>query len=224
MQIGALTSQLTMLRFTVGQAYVWRDGEELTLIDTGPAGSAPDIVGALAALGRLRRIVLTHFHDDHTGSAAALATGGVQVLAHRADAPIIRGDRPGPLPAFTPAERELHARVAVGLPPAPPVRVDHELDEGDQLDLGGGATVLSVPGHTDGSIALHLPVPGVLFTGDVVAESAGELLLGPFNLDTARAATSARRLAAVPDVDIACLGHGEPVVGRASRRLRLLRT
>jgi glyoxylase-like metal-dependent hydrolase (beta-lactamase superfamily II) len=98
----ALTPQLTMLRFTVGQAYVWRDGEELTLIDTGPAGSAPDIVEAMAALGRLRRIVLTHFHDDHTGSAAALATEGVQVLAHRADAPVIRGFRPGPPPAFRP--------------------------------------------------------------------------------------------------------------------------
>jgi glyoxylase-like metal-dependent hydrolase (beta-lactamase superfamily II) len=139
METRTLGPQLTLLRFSVGQAYVWRDGEELTLIDTGPAGSGPEITSVLAPLGRLRRIVLTHFHDDHAGSAAELATDGVQVLAHRADAPVIRGERPGPPPSFTPAERELHARVAAGLPPAPPARVDVELDQGDRLDVGGGA-------------------------------------------------------------------------------------
>ena len=41
--------QLTLLRFTVGQAYVWRDGDELTLIDTGPAGSGPDDRGRARA-------------------------------------------------------------------------------------------------------------------------------------------------------------------------------
>jgi glyoxylase-like metal-dependent hydrolase (beta-lactamase superfamily II) len=222
METRALTPQLTLLRFTVGQAYVWRDGDELTLVDTGPAGSGPDIAAVLAPLGRLRRIVLTHFHDDHAGSAAELATDGVQVLAHRADAPVIRGERPGPAPAFTPAERELHARVAAGLPAAPPARVDVELDEDDRLDVGGGATVLSVPGHTDGSIALHLPVDGVLFTGDLIAEWNGDVIPGPFNVDCETAALSTRRLAALSDVDIACFGHGEPLLGRAGDRLRPL--
>jgi glyoxylase-like metal-dependent hydrolase (beta-lactamase superfamily II) len=219
-EIRPLTHRLSMLRFTVGQAYLWRDGDELTLIDTGPAGSGPDIAAALAPLGRLRRIVITHFHDDHAGSAAALGTADVTVLAHRADAPIIRGDRPGPPPNFTPAERELHARVAHGLPPAPPARVHVELDEGDRLDIGGGAVVLSVPGHTDGSIALHLPEHGVLFTGDVIAEWNGELLLGPFNLDAAAASAALRRLAALPDIGTACFGHGDPAIGRFSDRLR----
>ena len=132
----------------------------------------------LAPLGRLRRIVLTHFHADHAGSAAELATDGVQVLAHRADAPVIRGERPGPPPSFTPAERELHARVAAGLPPAPPARVDVELGQGYRLDVGGKALVLSVPGHTDGSIALHLPADGVLFTGDLIAEWNGDIVQG----------------------------------------------
>jgi glyoxylase-like metal-dependent hydrolase (beta-lactamase superfamily II) len=222
MQTRPLTSQLTLLRFSVGQAYVWRDGDELTLIDTGPAGSGPDIASALAPLGRLRRIVLTHFHDDHAGSAAELAAGGVQVLAHRADAPVIRGERPGPPPAFTPAERELHARVAAGLPAAPACRVDVELDEGDRLEVGDGAEVLSVPGHTDGSVALHLPADGVLFTGDLIAEWNGEPIPGPFNVDPDTAVRSSRRLAALPDVDIACFGHGEPLVGQARDRLRRL--
>jgi glyoxylase-like metal-dependent hydrolase (beta-lactamase superfamily II) len=53
METRTLGPQLTLLRFSVGQAYVWRDGEELTLIDTGPAGSGPEITSVLAPLGRL---------------------------------------------------------------------------------------------------------------------------------------------------------------------------
>jgi glyoxylase-like metal-dependent hydrolase (beta-lactamase superfamily II) len=41
--------------------------------------------------------------------------------------------------------------------------------EGDLLDLGGGAAVIGMPGHTDGSIAIRLPAHRLLFTGDAVA-------------------------------------------------------
>ena len=216
-----LAPRLHLLRFSVGQAYLWQDGDDLTLIDTGPAGSAPAIAAAVQGLGTLRRVVLTHFHDDHSGSAAEIGSWpGVTVFAHRADAPIIRGERTGPPPDFSEAERELYARVAHGLPPAPPARVDVELDGGEDLDIGEGAGVLHVPGHTDGSIALHL-ADRVLFTGDVIAEHGRELMLGPFNLDRARAAESMRLLAAL-DVDIACFGHGDALVGGAGERLRHL--
>ncbi|WP_433274332.1 MBL fold metallo-hydrolase [Pseudonocardia xinjiangensis] len=222
MDLLELTPRLHLLRFPVGQAYLWRDGADLTLVDTGPAGSAPAVAAAVQRLGTLRRVVLTHFHDDHTGSAAEIGSWpGVTVLAHRADASIIRGDRSGPPPDFTDAERELHARVAHGLPPAPPARVDVELEGGEELDIGAGARVLHVPGHTDGSIALHLVAEGVLVTGDVIAEHGGELMLGPFNLDRERAAASMRLLAAL-DVEIACFGHGDAVVGGAGERLRHL--
>jgi glyoxylase-like metal-dependent hydrolase (beta-lactamase superfamily II) len=45
--------------------------------------------------------------------------------------------------------------------------------------------VIVTPGNTDGSIALHLPGPGVLFTGDTVAHVGGQLMPGVFNLDCA---------------------------------------
>jgi hypothetical protein len=45
------------------------------------------------------------------------------------------------------------------------------------------------------------------------------LILGPFNLDRQAAAASFRLLAGL-DADIACFGHGEPVVGGAGERLR----
>jgi glyoxylase-like metal-dependent hydrolase (beta-lactamase superfamily II) len=206
------------------QAYLWRDDDSVTLIDTGEAGCGETIAAALKQIGLtqgdLDRVVLTHFHDDHAGSAAEVGSwGDVQVVAHVLDAPVIRGDRPGPPPNFTDFERGLHAQVAAGLPPAPPVNVDLEVNDGDVLDFGGGAYVVSTPGHTDGSIAVYLPHHGVLFTGDVAAEHEGQVMPGVFNLDRAAVSRSLRRLAEL-DVDVACFGHGEPAVADASARLR----
>lgn len=78
--------------------------------------------------------------------------------------------------------------------------------------------MIATPGHTDGSIALHLPGRGVLFTGDVVAHLQGQLILGPFNTDRARAAASARRLAGL-ELDAVCFGHGEALLGPATELL-----
>ena len=65
----------------------------------------------------------------------------------------------------------------------------HELHDGDVLDFCGGAEVLAIPGHTEGSIAIHLPQHGVLFTGDTIA-NVGTVMLGTFNQDRARTVAS----------------------------------
>jgi len=93
------------------------------------------------------------------------------------------------------------------------------LATGNQLEIGDGTDVLCVPGHTPASIALFVPENRALFAGDTIAESDGRILLGPFNVDRAQAWDSLRRQADM-DVDIACFGHGNPVVGDASRALR----
>ena len=105
------------LGFTPAQAYLWDWGEGLTVVDTGSAGSAGAILDAVAALGRrpadVKEIVLTHWHDDHRGGAAELAAGTrAPVVAHRADAPVIRGHRPGAPPVLTEAERPIAAGSA----------------------------------------------------------------------------------------------------------------
>lgn len=219
-----LTSSLYRLLLGRWQAYLWRDDDGATLIDAGAADAGSELAAALDRIGLapsdIDRVVLTHFHDDHAGAAAEVREwGDVEIIAHVAEAPIIRGDVIGPMPNFTDAERVLHDQVAAGLPPVPPVEVDREVRDGDVLNFGGGAQVVSVPGHTDGSIALHLPEHRVLLTGDAVAEHFGRVILGIFNVDTAQAAESLRRLADL-DVDVAAFGHGEPVLHGAQVRLR----
>ena len=226
--VEVLPGLLYQFRFPVGQAYLWRDEDSLTLIDAGPPAQADAIAGALGDLGLglagLRQIILTHFHGDHVGSAAGLAArSGARVLAHRADAPVIRGEMPAPPPAFTAEEKLLHERVlaaAGGLGPAPACRVDDELAAGDLIDLGGGAAVIGAPGHTDGSIAIHIPAQRLLFTGDSVATTpSGQVILGPFNVDRDQAIETFRALADL-DADTACVGHGDPVRTDASAALR----
>ncbi|MFC8519742.1 MBL fold metallo-hydrolase [Streptomyces sp. NPDC057257] len=219
-----IPGHLHLLRFPVGQAYVWRDGEDLTLVDAGPPDSGAAIAAVAASLGDIRRIVLTHFHEDHAGGAAQLARlSGAAVLAHRMDAPVVRGELPAPPPVFEDWERPLHAQAVRRLPQGDwsrPTTIT-ELSADEVLDFGGGAHVIHAPGHTHGSVALHLPAHGALFTGDAVAASPldGKVMPGVFNLDRAQAMASFHRLAEL-DTDVACFGHGDPVVGRASAAIR----
>ncbi len=65
--------------------------------------------------------------------------------------------------------------------------------------------MIGAPGHTDGSIAVHVPSQRLLFTGDSVAASpSGQVILGPFNVDREQAIATFRALADL-DVDTACL-------------------
>ena len=66
------------------------------------------------------------------------------------------------------------------------------MHDGDVLEFGGGAEILAVTGHTEGSIAVHLPRKGVLITGDPIA-TVGADMHGTFNQDRARAVGSFRR-------------------------------
>lgn len=225
MGVTQIAERLWRVQPAFGQCWIWRDGSgadaEVTLIDAGPPGSAPVIAEALSELGlgpsAVRRVVLTHHHVDHAGSAVDVRAWGAEVLVHGAEAGVVTGAEPAPQPSLLPAEEALFAQVGGGV--APPCPVDRVLDDGEVLPFGGGAVVVHGPGHTAGSIGLHLPEAGVLFTGDTIAEHEGALILGPFNEDRAAAVESFRLLAGL-DADIACFGHGEPLVGDAGERLR----
>lgn len=222
-----LLPRLRYLRFPVGNAYLWKDPDGLTLIDAGLPGSAPLIADAIRQIGYqpadLRRLVLTHFHLDHVGAAAAVADwGDVEVIAHHADAPFIRAGATGPAPDLADWERPVYDQVMSHLPAGQmtPPRIDREIEDGDDLGFGDGAVAVGVPGHTPGSVAIYLPRRKVLFAGDAATHRGdGNVICGVFNVDRAQAAASLRKLASL-DAIVTCFGHGEPLVDAAAVALQ----
>jgi len=202
-------------------------GSLLTLVDTGMPGSEEMILSYIQGLGLaasdLARIVITHYHLDHVGSLAAIkARTAGRVLAHPGDAPFISGEQPPP-PVRSAIWRVLFRLLGPVLPQADPAPVDVILQDGDHLELLGGSTVVHVPGHTPGSIALHFPSERLLVCGEAIDHRWDRLGLPPkpFIDDMNQALASLRRLAEL-EFDVLCPGHGAPIVGGADEQVRAI--
>ncbi len=76
--------------------YLVREDDGFTLVDTMIPRSAKDILSAAEQHGAaIKRIALTHAHQDHVGSVDELAgrLPGVEVLASTRDARFLAGDK-----------------------------------------------------------------------------------------------------------------------------------
>ena len=204
MDVEQITDWLWCLRTPLVQAYAVRHSDGFHLIDTSTAGHDGAILDALGSVagstGRdvaIRDVLLSHGHDDHTGSAAALAErSGARILGPTGDASVIEGDSAAPVPSLRDWEVPLYEQALQHVPPAPPVQIDVLVDDGAILDWEVPGRIVAAPGHTPGSVA-------VLFE----------------DADLPQAVATFRQLATL-DVDIACFGHGAPLVGDAGARLR----
>ncbi len=224
----AIARDLWWVPTSAGNSYLWRDHTGgVVVVDPGLPGDEAAVLRALDRIGASPRdvhtIVLTHFHSDHSGAAAALAelTGAV-VAAGTRDAAVLRGEEPAPEPVLTDLERPIHEAIARAHPEhlgPPRCHVDVDLDDGDHVDGHGALVVHAAPGHTCGSIALHLPARAAVLTGDLaITTPSGATSLGPFNVDRGQALAALRRLAALRP-DVAGLGHGTPLLSDAATTL-----
>jgi glyoxylase-like metal-dependent hydrolase (beta-lactamase superfamily II) len=199
----------------------------LTLIDSGLPNRVDRIRRGLAEAGggALRDIAVTHHHMDHVGGLAALAAEpGVTVWAHPVDAGVIRGDVPPPKPpGRNVVERAGIEGIRRFAPKAEPARVDREVNDADELPIGGGLIAHHTPGHTAGHLAFLMPSKRVLFVGDAAARMMGRLAppLGVYTEDHDDVKRSIAKLATL-DFDVACFGHGRVLRGGAATEFRKL--
>lgn len=201
-------------------AYLWTGAAGPTLIDAGMPGSFQTLLHDLAAVGvqpaDLQRIILTHADLDHIGGVKALAQlTSARILCHTAEAAYVRGEKSkGPTPSLLGyLIRPFFALVYRRYRPAAP-RVDQLLLDGETLPEG--FTVVHMPGHSPGQIALHHAGRGILIAGDALNNRGDRLHLPPplFTPQMAAARESLARLSKY-SFEIACFGHGPPLVGGA---------
>jgi glyoxylase-like metal-dependent hydrolase (beta-lactamase superfamily II) len=99
-----------------------------------------------------------------------------------------------------------------------PFLVDEIINNGDTI---AGLTVLHLPGHTPGSIALYDPKRKVLFIGDTLGCKDGVVQVPPKSVtwDMKQAYRSIETLRTL-DFTVMLSGHGEPLTSDASAKVK----
>ena len=165
------------LRIRAGaNCYLLEEDDGFVLIDTGQASELQRLVRELDAAGchkgDLRLVVITHADSDHTGNAVFLReTYGAPIGMHELEAEAARTGRmrcnrkehPDKMPRLMRWIMPLAERF--GKPKT--FEADVILTDGQDLaEYGLHTSVLHLPGHTQGSLAI-LTEEGDLFCGDL---------------------------------------------------------
>jgi glyoxylase-like metal-dependent hydrolase (beta-lactamase superfamily II)/8-oxo-dGTP pyrophosphatase MutT (NUDIX family) len=168
--------------------------EELAVIDPGPALDAHVQAVLAAGAGRIRWVLCTHTHLDHSPAAAAIKTATGAVVLGRPSPP-----HPGQDHAFAP---------------------DRVLGHGDRFMFGGlSLRALHTPGHASNHLCYLLENTRMLFTGDHVMQGS-TVVINPPDGDMRDYLASLEMLLA-EDVLILAPGHGY-LIGEPYREAKRL--
>ncbi len=227
-------------------AYLFADGEETVLIDTGDWTDATrdQLAGALSerdvAFSDVDRIVLTHWHPDHVGLAGTIqAESGADVYVHEADAALVEGDETAWAELFDLQEqyfeqwgipeddratlREIlvNANAPTEHPTVTPI-VDGETLAFDDTEL----RVVHASGHAAGLCLFEMDADGhtEAFTGDALLPVYTPNVGGADVRVDAPLETYLRALARIVDADYhrAWPGHRDPIDEPADRAAHII--
>ena len=172
------------------------DTKKAVIID--PAADSRRIMEEISELGVVpEAVLLTHGHFDHMLAAESLKNGyQIPICVHKADAELVKH------PDLNCSQQFLHMAYAIS--------ANEELEDGQELRfLDGAFTVLSTPGHTEGSCCYYAEKEGILFSGDTLFQES----VGRTDLPTGSAAklvnSIREKIFVLPEDTLVLSGHGD---------------
>lgn len=201
-------SRFTVNPFGVNSYVMWdADTLEAAIVDPGMTDEAErKALDSFIERQGLKPVHLinTHMHLDHIfGNLYVKEKYGLDIKAHPADDFLGRSLEDQTARFHLPIEATNHG-------------LDVELHDGDRLYLGTEPIdIISVPGHSPGSVALYCPESGFVITGDALFRgSIGRTDLPMGDYPTLIAAIRDRLLTLPPDT-VVLPGHGpESTIGQ----------
>lgn len=204
-------SEIHRIKCGNGNCYIVENGTAGILVDTGKREFINQVIGACKSY-HIKLIVLTHAHFDHAENAVQISNAlGVPIGMNEKDCDLIKSN----------ANQELTAETLLGKIVLSASLKDFSrrtmqefkpnvlLNDGDSLaDYGINANIISLSGHTNGSIGIdvdnkHLIVGDALMnmfypTVSMLFHNKNDML------------ESARKISRLGDRTI-YFGHGKPV-------------
>ncbi|KIA61953.1 MBL fold metallo-hydrolase [Nocardia vulneris] len=163
---------------------VWLIGDDRDVLVVDAAHDA-DAIAAAVGGRNVVAILCTHGHNDHVTVAPELSA--------RLDAPILL--HPGDEPLWRMTHPDVDYRSLADTPRITVADIDID--------------ILHTPGHSPGSVSLHVPAAAALFTGDTLF-SGGPGATGRSYSDFDTIIDSIRdRLLTLPDETTVHTGHGD---------------
>jgi glyoxylase-like metal-dependent hydrolase (beta-lactamase superfamily II) len=170
--ISAHAWQLT--RFGLVNAYLVRESDGFTVIDTMLPGSGKDIIDAArqceaTGIAEIKRILLTHAHADHIGGLDGLAglLGKADIIISQRDA-LLLPPKPEQNRTLLPGEPQCPVKGSFSGAKSKPT---HFVSDGE---LFGSLRCFATPGHTPGHFSFLDERDGTLYAGDALSTVGGD--------------------------------------------------
>jgi len=193
--------------------YLVERENSVILVDAGMPFCGKGIIRAAQDMDKpISHIVLTHGHQDHMGSVPIIKKQfpDAKICISKRDSALLEGD-------MSPREGESNNPIKGSIKPGLIIESENLLNDGDEV---AGLHIISVPGHTPGSIAVYDEPSKALLCGDIFVSKGRFRLSGdtyplfPFpdtaTWDIKTSVVNAEKLL-VLDIEILGTGHGNMV-------------